>query len=610
MVIRAVHFLAFAIFTIPLISAFHLPWPVGAIVASILMVSFLRPEHGLLIIAGLLPLSTPLAQLVGPALAGSDIGELLLLSFLSGTSARYVLSGIAASGALRLAGGAAAAIVVGSAIVGQGVEPYTAAVIAERSWRHATTSYLVEAGAFPALHHGMVWIEGLFLAYLADLTLRQRPEMSDQFCRMLLAGVSGASLFTVTRLADAFLRYQLSLPSTLDALSAVRIGIHTPDINAVGSLYALFVVPALLSAIALRRFWRWAVFVSIGAALWWTGSRTAVAAACCGTLAAAALSRSVGRRTVLCGLALSAVVVVLSLRWESNGPLSAADALRIRFDMGKTGLLIATKHAAFGVGPGQFPAASRPLISERVLALFPAAADGENAHNNFIQIVAEFGIVGACALFGFIVLPLLKSSQAIRMPEAHQELPGFVGGLYAFLLTCLLGHPFLLPLCLWLFFLTLGLVSGLTPGMALFTRRWEQATLLFVLLVAVSIPWRVVNATPLADAEPMAAIESGTDPGSVDGIAYTTIERHLALYIDAAAQSVTVPMRLTPDSERSCVVRIAMNRRPADVVNPPTDAWLNVRYVVRQAADKKPGRLDLLVRQPNCRVRVGQMIVE
>ena len=245
-----------------------------------------------------------------------------------------------------------------------------------------------------------------------------------------------------------------------------------------------------------------------------------------------------------------------------------------------------------------------------MLALFPAAADGENAHNNFIQIVAEFGIVGACALFGFIVLPLLKSSQAIRMPEAHQELPGFVGGLYAFLLTCLLGHPFLLPLCLWLFFLTLGLVSGLTPGMALFTRRWEQATLLFVLLVAVSIPWRVVNATPLADAEPMAAMESGTDPGSVDGIAYTTIERHLALYIDAAAQSVTVPMRLTPDSERSCVVRIAMNRRPADVVNPPTDAWLNVRYVVRQAADKKPGRLDLLVRPPNCRVRVGQMIVE
>ena len=74
--------------------------------------------------------------------------------------------------------------------------------------------------------------------------------------------------------------------------------------------------------------------------------------------------------------------------------------------------------------------------------------------------------------------------------------------------------------------------------------------------------------------------------------------------------SVTVPMRLTPDSVPSCVVRISMNRRPADVVNPPTDAWLKVRYVVTQAADKKPGRLDLLVRQPNCRVRVGQMIVE
>jgi hypothetical protein len=165
-------------------------------------------------------------------------------------------------------------------------------------------------------------------------------------------------------------------------------------------------------------------------------------------------------------------------------------------------------------------------------------------------------------------------------------------------------------LCLWLFFLTLGLVSGLTPGVALPNRQWERATLLFVLVVAASIPWRIVNATPLPDAEPTTVMESGTDSGSVDGIAYTTFERHFALYIDAAAQAVTVPMRLTPDSSPSCVVRIAMNRRPADIVNPPTDAWLKVHYVVRQAADKQPGRLDLLVRQPNCRVRVGQMIVE
>src|SRR5262245_55730871 len=100
--VRAVHLLAFAIFAIPLIAAFHLAWSVGAIVAAVLIVSFSRPEDGLLIIAGLLPLSTPLAELVHPALAGSGMGELLLLSFLSGTFAKYAVSGVEASSALRL----------------------------------------------------------------------------------------------------------------------------------------------------------------------------------------------------------------------------------------------------------------------------------------------------------------------------------------------------------------------------------------------------------------------------------------------------------------------------------------------------------------------------
>jgi hypothetical protein len=610
MVIRAVHLLACAVFALPLISTVHLAWPVPLVVGSILIVSFLEPEDALLIIAGLLPLSTPLGQLVRPSLAGSHAGELLLLSFLSGASARYALSGVASPHPFRLAAACGAAIVVASAIVGQGVEASGAAAIAERCWRHMTTRYLTEAAAFPALHYGMVWLEGLCLAYLADLMLRRRPEIADRLCRMLIVGASGASVFAVTRLVDELIRRQLSLPSTLDALSATRIGIHTPDINAVGSLYALFVVPALWSAIAFRRFWRWAAFVSIAVALWWTGSRAAVAASCCGALAAAVLSRRVSWRAVGWGLAFSAVLVVLSLRWHSNGQLSAADALRIRFEMGRTGFLIAAQHAAFGVGPGQFPIASRQFLSDRLLALFPVAVDGENAHNSFIQIVAEFGVLGACALLGFIALPLLTSSQAIRAPGAHAELPGFVGGLCAFLLTCLLGHPFLLPLCLWLFFLTLGIVSGLTSGAAPPGRRLEGATLFFVLLVAASIPWRIVRAAPLSVDRSAAPAKTGADTGSVDGIAYTTIERHYALYIDASAHAVTLPMRLAPGTPSSCAVRISMNRRPADIVVPQTDAWLNVRYVVREAENGQPGRLDLLVGRPNCRVRVGQLIVE
>jgi hypothetical protein len=249
------HTLAAVIFAIPLISTLHLPWPIPAAGAGILTVSIRRPENGLLIIAGLLPLAAPLGQLFG--LDGIEAAELLLLSCLSGLSIRYAWGTPAASSQLRLPCAAAVAIVVAATVVGAMAEPDSSAGIVERYFRHATRDYLVEAASTPVLHQGMVWIEGLFLACLVEVTLRERPEAVDRMFRMLLAGVFGASLLTVNLLADVLVQHQLSFRSAQYALSGTRIGIHTPDVNAVGSLYALFAVPALWSAIALRRYWRW-----------------------------------------------------------------------------------------------------------------------------------------------------------------------------------------------------------------------------------------------------------------------------------------------------------------------------------------------------------------
>jgi len=483
---------------------------------------------------------------------------------------------------------------------------------------------------FPALHIGMVWIEAMFLAYFADLIIRQQSATSERISTILIAAAFAASLFTVDRLANILVLHHMSVRSMLDALSTSRIGIHTPDVNAVGSLYALFVVPALWSAIAMKRSWRWLAFICIAVALWWTGSRAAVAAACGGTLITAAIARSVSARTVALGAVVSVFLVGLSLQWGSSGSLSAVDALRIRVEMGKAGLRIAENSPVFGVGPGRFPAASRPFVSERVLALFPIASDGENAHNNFIQIAAEFGIAGAVALFGFIAIPLLSSSRTIADRAARLDRVGLTGGSFAFLLTCFLGHPLLVPLCVWLFFLTLGLVSGLSPAMTRSTRPWSAAAWVCMLIVAISIPWRVVDARSHPYAEPMAIVEQRAASGSLDGsadsksscgaglqscealdgVSYTVVQRSFAMYIDPRSHTVTVPLRFTPDSSPSCEVHISMNRQPADIVSPPRDAWLRARYVVAHSTKQTPGRLDLLVREPNCRLRVGQMIVE
>jgi tetrahydromethanopterin S-methyltransferase subunit E len=72
------------------------------------------------------------------------------------------------------------------------------------------------------------------------------------------------------------------------------------------------------------------------------------------------------------------------------------------------------------------------------------------------------------------------------------ELAGFALGAAVFLMTCLLGHPLLLPLCLWLFFLVLGLVAGLSSaGSSQPGAGGRYATWAFVLAVACSIAWRI-----------------------------------------------------------------------------------------------------------------------
>jgi hypothetical protein len=186
-----------------------------------------------------------------------------------------------------------------------------------------------------------------------------------------------------------------------------------------------------------------------------------------------------------------------------------------------------------------------------------------------------------------------------------------VGGLYAFLLTCLLGHPFLIPLCLRLFFLVLGLVSGLSPPTVARPHLWEKyAGGLACGVIAVSMPWRIAEARAAPDSAPVIAVDSTPIAGTLNGIAFTTIDRVFGLAVPSVARAVTVPLRLTPQSLPSCLVHVSANGRPVGILNPPTDHWLHARYLWRPSPGGASGRLDLAVTQMGCRVMVGQMAVE
>jgi O-Antigen ligase len=484
------------LFALPLFSAFHIPSTAGAAVLVVLLVSAHKPEDGLLLVAGLLPLATPLGLLMTPAMSGRQAGELLLLAFLTAASVRYALCRSAAPSPFGLAATACVAVIVAATFTGLARQLHWGASLDLRPWRdfwkQLTATYLTDAGAYPALSHGMIWLEGVVLARVAEIAIRRTPATSGRVCGMLIIGGTAASAFTLTRVAEVYLRHAGSLRDTTDALATVRIGIHAADINAVGSLYALFVVPAFWSAFTDRwRVWWWAAFSSLVFALWWTGSRAAVAAGCCGVLIVLVRTRTIRRRTVMVAVSLAAIVVALSVL-TARRPLSSADALRIRLEMTGIGVRIVAAHPAFGVGPGQFVAASRRFVEADLAFLFPRAAGGENAHNNFVQVLAEFGLIGGSAFAAMIGLTVLMAWRAIGQAGPPPELVGLVGGLAAFLITCLFGHPLLTPQCLWLFFLVLGVVAGRSwPAAASDGSLPTKATWLFVLLVACSIPFRL-----------------------------------------------------------------------------------------------------------------------
>ena len=72
----------------------------------------------------------------------------------------------------------------------------------------------------------------------------------------------------------------------------------------------------------------------------------------------------------------------------------------------------------FGIGLGEFYQRSGEFSSPELLALFPPAQH-ENAHNNFLQILAETGLTGLAAFVVLLTAALYRASTplSVRPPD-------------------------------------------------------------------------------------------------------------------------------------------------------------------------------------------------
>ena len=468
---RAIAAAAALTFSLPVTAGWNPGVPVALRIAAVcvLTISLYRPVWGLLTIAGLLPLTMLISALAETPFGAVETGELLMVPVTLACAIRVLTARRPAAAGLLFWPAVAMGAIVATALAVQLATyrdpdvPF--ATWAAGFWRHLSWTYYVDGALYPPLHRALMWIAALGLAVSAERFLRDDLAALASVTRMAVFGAAGAGLFALVRVAEIALRSLDGSTAVWHALVSLRISPHT-DPNAAGSFYVMVVVPSMYWAASTRRWWSAVALPPLLGALWLTRSRTALIACVVAIAVTWMLSRRWSwRRFAAAGLA-GAVILAALVAVGFGRAQSAEPAMRFRADMAQVSFRLAARNPLFGLGLDEFHPASVSVITPEAISRFPPAARGENAHNNFLQILVELGAIGLVTFIWLLTRPTLAFARALREGRATPWGIGLAGGLLAFVLTCLAGHPLMVPQIAPAFFLVLGLFAASVPSPA------------------------------------------------------------------------------------------------------------------------------------------------
>ena len=605
---RAGWLLSAALFATILSSILHVDHvgPAAPILLVLLAVcAAVRPELGVLVTVAATPVAWYLStQLWNLAVAWPEAIVCAALAGLSLDAARRRDGG---SRLPRVVTGAAivfGALVVASLIASLGLKSlrlgpgFTGALVTQ-----LTREYFIDVRGFPALHAGMLLLEGLLL-FAAAARIAARSD-GDLFLRRVVAAATGsatlAALCNLARLGGAAWRGESFWAALVDLSDRLRWNVHYADFNAAGSY---FVMAALLAAaLAVRvkgaRRVAWiACGVTIAVALWLTSSRVAVLA---GAVAPAVvfmcreLARGRTRAIRAAGLAgaglvvLIAVAVALPQRGSQKSSWLATD---VRLGLLQTGARMIGSHPLFGIGLGQFYQRSGEFSTPELIAKFPVAVH-ENAHNNFLQVAAELG-AAAGVLFAWLIAGslLVIARRAFTADEPFRLL--VLAAVAAFALTCIGGHPLLIPEPGYAFWTILGVATGSAAVVGAQSARRRVPWIVPVCLVAIALtlPWRLRARAQDANLEHEGIGVSATWQLSPDGIRYREAQGHATLFVPTGAAKFSV----YPIADQPLRLELRLDGRVADIVTLAPRRWTDLTLPARTTASAaRYSALDLRV---------------
>ena len=502
---------------LPAAAVDRLPLAVPLGLGLLLALSIARPPLGLVVAAALIPLSWWITRTAD--LEPLRLAEALVLAVLAGTCLRLPFGPRAGVGpALPTGVGPAAGAVIAVAGAAVVVELVPAQAGLPGAWLLVTdaagqllTDYLYgTATILPGLPDAALLMEGVGLVLVIAVWSRRHAGLPRSLAGASLAGAGAAAAVNL----DVVVADVVAAADPLATLGTYlrggqRLAGHVEDVNATGS-YFLMMTLAGLGLTAGRAGARIHALPALaaGAAFWLAGSRAALGAAVLAGAGAAVRrirsARPGGRRrgdrgrrrtAVLTGAGVVLValpLVVIAALPERGGFAGAATGIRFRAEFTATSLRMWATAPTFGVGAGRYHDLSDrfmgPWLAERYRQ--------ENAHNNFLQIAAELGAVG---IAGFVWL-LAAAGRSVwralgRRARPDPLLLGASAGAGTFLLTCIAGHPLLVPETAYPFWILAGAAVALAqasrPAPEVHARGHAVAAGAIGLLLLVTLPVRI-----------------------------------------------------------------------------------------------------------------------
>ena len=604
-----------ALFAVPLASLTlepTLPLLVKAMAGIVFVVTAARPGLGLCLVAGLLRLAPALHAWSGSLVGGHGVAQAMVLPLLVAGFGRLAFSHDDRPGRLGPPAWLLAAVIAACGVTLTAAELAYASLpqVGLQTLEHAGRDFFAGTEAFGDLHRAAAWIEALALAVLVERTLRGRATLARSVVRMALIGGAAAALFSANRVAELAIGSADPIATVARAFQEYRFNPFYADLNAAGSLQVLFLVPALWIAGGLGERWVWITTIPLTVALWFSGSRAALAATFVGAAVAWWLAHRLPKRWWLV-LVAALVGTAAFVAWSGRpGRASIGQALAIRWDLGVLGLRVAATEPVLGVGVGRMYAASAPLVTADIARRYPPATKGDNAHNNFVQVLAESGVIGLVAFLWLIAIAVGGARESPGSTPATDR-PGAIGGLVAFLLTCLAGHPLLNDNVRFCFFLWIGIAAaGVTrPVLSSAGSRASRWVIVAALLiVAAVLPMRVAADRRAANLRGV-IVGASAEMNGEDGVGYRLAEPVSSWFVRATTTLVELPLRADTAQAAPCRVEIDVDGQPASVVSVDADAW-RAEQLLLPPAERGRGsrRLDLRVKTEGCRLRVGPLV--